>query len=88
MFVWLSFTQTLAAFIAGCEAAWAFFGGVFQVLITDNASATVTHADAVNPGSPPGGWITPSTAASPPTPPARHGDSDETHLPARPPARP
>ena len=54
MFVWLSFTQTLAAFIAGCEAAWAFFG-VFQVLITDNASAIVAHADAVNPGSPPGG---------------------------------
>jgi hypothetical protein len=22
MFVWLSFTRTLAAFIAGCEAAW------------------------------------------------------------------
>jgi len=49
MFVWLSFTQTLAAFIACCEAAWAFFGGVFQVLITDNASAIVAHADAVNP---------------------------------------
>ena len=29
MFVWLTFTQTLAAVIAGCEAAWAFFGGVF-----------------------------------------------------------
>jgi len=49
MFVWLSFTQTLAAFIAGCEAAWVFFGGVFQVLIPDNASAIVAGADAVNP---------------------------------------
>jgi len=49
MFVWLSFTQTLAAFTAGCEAAWAFFGGVFQVLIPDNASAIVADADAVNP---------------------------------------
>jgi len=49
MFVWLSFTQTLAAFIAGCEAAWVFFGGVFQVLIPDNASAIVADADAVNP---------------------------------------
>jgi transposase len=49
MFVWLSFTQTLAAFIAGCEAAWAFFGGVFKVLIPDNASAIVADADAVNP---------------------------------------
>jgi hypothetical protein len=49
MFVWLSFSQTLTAFIAGCEAAWAFFGGVFGVLIPDNASAIVADADAVNP---------------------------------------
>ena len=49
MFVWLCFTQTLAAFIAGCEAAWVFFGGVFKVLIPDNASAIVADADAVNP---------------------------------------
>jgi transposase len=49
MFVWLSFTQTLAAFIAGCEAAWAFFGGVFKVVVPDNASAIVADADAVNP---------------------------------------
>jgi transposase len=49
MFVWLSFSQTLAAFIAGCEAAWAFFGGVFKVLIPDNAAAIVAAADAVNP---------------------------------------
>jgi transposase len=49
MFVWLSFTQTLGAFVAGCEAAWVFFGGVFKVLIPDNASAIVADADAVNP---------------------------------------
>jgi transposase len=49
MFVWLSFTQTLTAFIAGCEAAWVFFGGVFKVLIPDNAAAIVADADAVNP---------------------------------------
>ncbi len=49
MFVWLSFPQTLAAFIAGCEAAWVFFGGVFKVLVPDNASAIVADADAVNP---------------------------------------
>ena len=49
MFVWLSFTQTLAAFVAGCEAAWVFFGGVFKVLVPDNASAIVAGADAVNP---------------------------------------
>jgi transposase len=49
MFVWLSFTQTLTAFIAGCEAAWVFFGGVFKVIIPDNAAAIVAAADAVNP---------------------------------------
>ena len=49
MFVWLSFTQTLAALVAGCEAAWVSFGGVFKVLVPDNASAIVADADAVNP---------------------------------------
>jgi transposase len=49
MFVWLSFSQTLAAFTAGCDAAWVFFGGIFKVLIPDNASPIVADADAVNP---------------------------------------
>jgi hypothetical protein len=49
MFVWLSFAQTLEAVIAGCEAAWGFFGGVFRVLIPDNMSPVVAGADAVNP---------------------------------------
>jgi hypothetical protein len=35
--------------IAGCEAAWGFFGGVFRVLIPDNMAAVVAAADAVNP---------------------------------------
>lgn len=49
MFVWLTYSQTLVAMIAGCEAAWTFFGGVFKVLIPDNLKAVVTDADAVNP---------------------------------------
>ena len=49
MFVWLTYSQTLAAVIAGCEAAWAFFGGVFRVLIPDNLKPVVTNADSVNP---------------------------------------
>jgi transposase len=49
MFVWLTFSQTLEAIIAGCEAAWAFFGGVFRVLIPDNMKTIVTDADPVNP---------------------------------------
>ncbi|TWP36406.1 IS21 family transposase [Leekyejoonella antrihumi] len=49
MFVWLTYSQTLAAVIAGCEAAWAFFDGVFQVIIPDNLKPVVTDADPVNP---------------------------------------
>jgi hypothetical protein len=49
MFVWLTYSQTLSAVIAGCEAAWEFFGGVFKMLIPDNLKAVVTDADAVNP---------------------------------------
>ncbi|WP_204079913.1 hypothetical protein [Mycobacterium riyadhense] len=49
MFVWLSYSHTLAAVIAGCESAWAFFGGVFAVLILDNLKPVITAADSVNP---------------------------------------
>ena len=48
-FVWLTFRQTTEAVIAGCEAAWAFFGGVFRVLIPDNMAAVVDHADPLDP---------------------------------------
>ncbi len=49
MFVWLTYSQTLAAVIAGCEAAWAFFGGVFKVIVPDNLKPVVTDAEPVNP---------------------------------------
>ena len=49
MFVWLSFTQTTDAVIAGCEAAWRFFDGVFKVLIPDNLTPVVTKADPLEP---------------------------------------
>lgn len=49
MFVWLTFTQTTDAVIAGCEAAWQFFGGVFKVLIPDNLTPVVTKADGIEP---------------------------------------
>ena len=48
-FVWLSFTQTTEAVIAGCEAAWAFLGGVFAVVIPDNVSSVVDKADPIEP---------------------------------------
>ena len=55
--------QILAAFITGCEAAWAFFGGVFLVLVPDNASAIVAAADAVNPRFT-AGWLDYGLAAA------------------------
>jgi transposase len=37
-YVYLTFSQTTLAVIAGCEAAWEFFGGVFPVLIPENVA--------------------------------------------------
>jgi transposase len=48
-FVWLSFRQRLEDVIAGCEAAWVFFGGVFRVVIPDNLRAVVATADDIDP---------------------------------------
>jgi transposase len=49
MFVWLTFRQDLAAVIAGFEAAWAFFGGVFRVVIVDNMAPVVDRAHPLGP---------------------------------------
>ena len=49
MFVWPTYRQTLNDVIAGFEAAWAFFGGVFAVVIPDNLKAIVDKADATDP---------------------------------------
>jgi len=49
MFVWPTYRQTLQDVVAGFEAAWTFFGGVFSVVIPDNMKAIVTHADATEP---------------------------------------
>ena len=48
-FVWLTYRETLEAFIEGCERAWAFFDGVFPVLIPDNLKPVVAKADPVKP---------------------------------------
>lgn len=48
-FVWLTHRETTEAVIEGCEAAWAFFGGVFRTVIPDNMSAIVDDADALEP---------------------------------------
>lgn len=49
MFVWVTHRETLEDVIAGCEAAWTFFGGVFGVLVPDNLSPVVASADPVAP---------------------------------------
>ena len=48
-FVWLTHRQTTADVIAGFEAAWSFFGGVFATVIPDNLSAVVDEADPLEP---------------------------------------
>ncbi len=55
-FCWLSFRQTLADVIDGCEAAWEFFGGVFEVLIADSLKAIVNRADPIAPRFNPVFW--------------------------------
>ena len=48
-FVWLALRQTLDDVVAGFEAAWGFFGGVFRTVIPDNLKAIVTAADPLEP---------------------------------------
>ena len=49
LFVWLTYGQKTTDVIAGLEAAWAFFDGVFPILIPDNLAPVVTRADATDP---------------------------------------
>ena len=48
-FVHLCFSQTTEETINGFEEAWAYFGGVFPVVIPDNMSSVVTEADVTDP---------------------------------------
>jgi hypothetical protein len=48
-FVYPAFEETTARAIEACEAAWAFFGGVFRVLIPDNTKAIIVDADPLAP---------------------------------------
>jgi transposase len=48
-FVWPTFTQTVEDVCAGLDAAWAFFGGIVQRIVPDNASSMVIRADAQSP---------------------------------------
>lgn len=48
-FVYPISRETTVEAIAACEAAWAFFGGIFRVLIPDNTKAIVHTADPLAP---------------------------------------
>lgn len=48
-FVWLTHRQTIDDVIAGFEAAWAFFGGVFATVIPDNMKTVVDQANPLEP---------------------------------------
>ena len=39
--MYLTFSMTLEEVIAGCEDAWAFFGGVFAVVIPENVPRNI-----------------------------------------------
>jgi len=48
-FVYPCFPETTATAIEACEAAWAFYGGIFRVILPDNTKAIVQHADPLEP---------------------------------------
>jgi len=48
-FVWPTFHQTTEEVIAGFEAAWRFFGGVFPVVIPDNMKSIIIKAENTAP---------------------------------------
>ena len=48
-FVWLTHRQTIDDVIAGFEAAWVFYGGVFKTVIPDNMKTIVDKANPTEP---------------------------------------
>ena len=48
-FVYPVFRETTETAIEACDAAWAFFHGVFRVLIPDNTKTIVQRADPLEP---------------------------------------
>lgn len=48
-FVYPVKAETTASAIEACEAAWAFFGGIFKSVIVDNTKAIVLRADPLHP---------------------------------------
>jgi transposase len=53
-FVYPVFEESTRTAIEACEAAWQFYGGVFDVLIPDNTKTIVQEADPLQPTFNPG----------------------------------
>ncbi len=49
MFVWPCQTMSRSDLIEGLDAAWAFFGGVFPVVVADNPKSIVVKTDPLAP---------------------------------------
>jgi len=49
MFIFVTFKQDMPAVIAGFEAAWAYFGGIPELVIVDNLKAVVDKSDRCDP---------------------------------------
>jgi len=49
MFIYVTFKQDMTAVIAGFEGAWAYFGGVTQLVIVDNLKVVVDKSDRCDP---------------------------------------
>lgn len=49
MFVYPTYTQTVADVCSGLDAAWRFFGGVPKHIVLDNASSMVVRASKTDP---------------------------------------
>jgi hypothetical protein len=75
----LSFTQTLTDVIAGCEAAWAYYGGIFKALVPDNMKPVVINADPINPTFSVG-WLDYAQARGFGTDPARVRSKDKPRV--------
>jgi hypothetical protein len=48
-FVWPCFSESTESAIEACESAWAFYGGVFKLLIPGGAKAIVDETDRLSP---------------------------------------